>query len=80
MSSIQSTFRLEKELIARGLIPADCRLIEISMEPNSALVIRYEVFVRSDRMALFGDAIKAAAEEAITDDERNRRALAEEKA
>ena len=77
-SSIVNTRRIEKQLIDRGLLPSGCRLIEVSMKPNTALVLRYEVFVRNDQLGLFADALKAAAVEAAADDERNRRALAHE--
>lgn len=75
MKTIVNTRRIEKELMARGLLPAECRLIEIRMEPSSALVIRYEVLVSVDQFSAFADAMKAAATEAVADDERNRRAL-----
>lgn len=66
---------LEKELIARGLLPAGCRLVEVSITPSSALVIRYEVYVQASQLAEFADAMKVTADEAIADDERNRIAL-----
>ena len=77
MSYIQSTIRLQRELIARGLVPPDCRLIEVSITPAAPLVIRYEVFVRSDRLALFAEAMTAAAASAVADDEALELALQE---
>jgi hypothetical protein len=74
MASIVNTRRIEKELIARGLMPAHCRLIEVRIEPSAALVIRYEVFVQNDQLGAFADALKAAADEGAADDERNLRA------
>ena len=50
--------------MARGLLPAHCRLIEVGMTPSAALVIRYEVFVTADQLGSFADALKAAAVEA----------------
>lgn len=70
MSSVLNTLRLEKELIARGLLPDRCHLVEIRIEPNSALMIRYEVFVTADKLSLYADAMKAAAAEVIAEDER----------
>ncbi len=52
---------LEKELIARGLVPKECKLLEVRVEPNAALVVRYEAFVRPDQLDLFADAACAAA-------------------
>lgn len=75
MASIIGTRRIEKELCERGLVPEHCRLIEISMTPASALVIRYEIFVTNEQVGLVADALKAAAEGQREDDERNRRAI-----
>lgn len=81
MANIISTRRIEKELIDRGLLPAQCHLIEVRIEPNAALVIRYEVFVTNDQLGAFADALKAAAAaEAAAVDERNRRARSEKEA
>lgn len=64
--------RLTKHLISRGLLPDGCCLVEVSMTPNDALIIRYEVMVTGDKLELYADALKAAAIEAMEDDERNR--------
>ena len=77
MANIQSTARLEKELMARGLLPRDCRLVEISVTPNRPLVIRYEVFVRTDELVLFAEALTTAAAAAVADDEAHELALQE---
>jgi hypothetical protein len=77
MASIINTRRIEQELKSRGLLPARCRLIEVSMEPNAPLVIRYEVFVENDQLSLLADALKAAATETAVDDERHRLALSD---
>lgn len=69
------TKRIEKELIARGLVPDGCKLLEVRIEPNSAVIVRYEVFVSPDRLDLFADALKAAAQEALADNARNEAAL-----
>jgi hypothetical protein len=67
-----TTKRLERELLDRGLLPANCRLVEISVTPASALVIRYEVYVEADQLGRYADALKAAAVAQLDDDERNR--------
>jgi hypothetical protein len=72
MSAIVHTARLEKELIARGLVPDDCTLLEVRIEPHAGLLMRYEMFVRGDRLDLFADALKAAAQQALAEDERKR--------
>jgi hypothetical protein len=61
MTKILNTYALEKELITRGLVPDGCRLVEVSITPHSALVVRYEIFIDADRLELFADAMKAVA-------------------
>lgn len=78
MNTILSTRLLEKQLIQRGLLPARCRLVEVSITPNSPLVLRYEVFVEAEQLSAFADAMKAAADEAIESNERNRIARSQE--
>lgn len=68
MTKILNTAALEKELIARGLVPDGCRLLEVSITPNSALVIRYEVFIDADRLERFAAAMTAAAVDARAHD------------
>jgi hypothetical protein len=63
MKRILNAAALEKQLIARGLVPDGCHLLEVSITPNSALVLRYEVFIDADRLELFADAMKAVAVE-----------------
>ena len=71
MASIINTTRLSKHLAARGLVPANCRLVEVSITPSGPLVIRYEVFVGLEQMQLFAEACVAAAEDIAADDARN---------
>jgi len=72
MASLVGNRRISRHLAERGLLPAQCRLVEVSIEPTGALVIRYEVFVHSDQLGALADALKAAADEGTADDERNR--------
>jgi len=72
MASIVGNQQIAKHLADRGLLPAHCRLVEVSIEPAGALVIRYEVFVHPDQLGAFADALKAVADEGTADDERNR--------
>lgn len=72
MKTLVNSRLLEVELMRRELLPKGCRLVELSITPNSALVIRYEVFVTSEQLDQYADALKAAALLALADDERNR--------
>jgi len=50
-------------LIKHGLLPDNCRLIEVSMSPDSIPIIRYEVFVTKEQMAKFAEALREASED-----------------
>lgn len=65
-----SNRQLAAELSARGLMPANCRIIEVTLDPSGPLVIRYEVFVTSEQLAQVADAMKAVAEKARDDEGR----------
>lgn len=67
MMNVISNHRLAMELEQRGLLPKHCRLLEVSIPPGGALVLRYEVFVEPGDLAKFADALLAVA--AVTTDE-----------
>ena len=77
MSNVMGNRRIADELQKRGLVPPNCKLLEMRIEPAGALVIHYEVFVTGDRVLQFADALRAAAQAQVDDDERNRQARAE---
>lgn len=74
MQRVMNTRVLEKHLIERGLVPDGCRLVEVSITPNSLLIIRYEVFIGAERLALVADAMKAAADETLSIEPEKRKA------
>lgn len=55
---------LERALIKRGLLPPESRLLEISMAVMQPTVVRYEVFLSTEQMLMFADALHEAAREA----------------
>ena len=63
--AVISTRGLEKHLMAHGLLPAHCKLIEVSITPNSALILRYEVFIEGEQLARFAEAMTEAAAEVL---------------
>ena len=77
MGNVMGTRRIAEELQKRGLVPPNCKLLEVRIEPAGALVIHYEVFVTGGHVLEFADALRAAAQAAADDDERNRPARAE---
>lgn len=61
---IVSSHRLAEALMARGLLPEKCRLIDIVIAADGALVIRYEQFMTGERLAAYADAMREVAEAA----------------
>jgi len=53
---------ISRELVSRGLLPADCRLLEIVITVDGAAVMRYEQYVSADRLGGFADALRAVAD------------------
>jgi hypothetical protein len=52
---------LGEELTARGLVPPGCRLLELIIKPDGALLIRYEKFIGPDELSVFAEALQAVA-------------------
>lgn len=65
MNNIANPLKLERALIAQGLVPSNCRLLEVVMAPMTAAIIRFEVFVTQDDLGklaqAFADAFAAGA-------------------
>lgn len=56
-----SNRRIGKILSERGLLPPNCRLLEVRLEVDGALVIRYERFVPVSEVRVFAEALLVAA-------------------
>jgi len=52
---------LARELIARGLVPDECRLLDVVIAVSGAVVLRFETFLTAEQMLLFADAFAATA-------------------
>ena len=46
--------RLHKPLAAAGLVPSECRLMDISIGLNGGLLVRYEVFLTPEQTIALG--------------------------
>ena len=53
--------RLAVELIKRGIVPAQCRLLEVVIAVNGAAVLRFEKFIERDEMIALAEALRASA-------------------
>lgn len=61
MPTILHPSKLEAALLKRGLLPPNCRLLEVVMGVMTPVVIRYEVFLTAEDMRRFGEAYLEAA-------------------
>ena len=59
---IQSSRKLEKELIARGLVPPNCRIVDVVIGANAALTVRFECYLDDAQVQKFGEAFLASIE------------------
>jgi hypothetical protein len=50
MSALHIPAELLKVFVDEGLVPANCRSLELSIPADGALVLRYEVFVTTDQL------------------------------
>lgn len=62
MASYVHNRTLADALMKRGLIPAGCRVLDLRVEVDSVVVIRYEKLVSSEELSAFADAMKDVAE------------------
>jgi hypothetical protein len=51
---------MEKALIAHGLIPPNCRLLDVVFEVRAAPRLRYELLLDDDDLRKFADAFADA--------------------
>jgi len=47
--------RLHKPLEAAGLVPHHCRLLDLVIGTEGALIVRYEVLVTAEQLVALGD-------------------------
>jgi len=49
--------QISAALVERGLLPVNCRLLELSIGVEGATVIRYERFVTGEELGILADAL-----------------------
>jgi len=58
---IISMRNLDQELIDRGIVPKDCRKVELVFEPGSVSYMRYERYLTDETMLAVAEALTAIA-------------------
>jgi hypothetical protein len=61
--AIRISTPIVERLQADGLLPPDCRLVELVITPGSAMILRFEVLVTDERLRQLGGALLALADE-----------------
>ena len=56
---------LHKPLADAGLVPPNCRVMEISIGVEGALVVRYEVFLTAEQIVALGGVLQQVGAEVI---------------
>jgi hypothetical protein len=63
---------LHAPLQAAGLVPPNCRLMEISIGVTGAMTIRYEVYVTADELVKLGSVFQGVGDEMLKHESRDR--------
>lgn len=58
-------------LQAAGLVPANCRVLDISVGVHGALSVRYEVFLTAEELVSLGSIFQRVGESIITDEKKH---------
>ena len=57
---------LHKPLADAGLIPANCRLMEVVISATGAIVVRYETFISAEDLGKLGVVLQTASEDELS--------------
>jgi hypothetical protein len=58
---------LHAPLAAAGLVPANCRVLDISIGVSGALSVRYEVFLTAEQLVSLGSVLQVVGESIMAD-------------
>jgi hypothetical protein len=64
MTGLVTNRLLARELEQRGLLPANCRLVEIQVAVDGGIVLRYDKTITAAEFIRVADALTAVAERA----------------
>jgi hypothetical protein len=68
MKSLINVQKFHAPLQAAGLVPENCRLLEISIGVHGSLSIRYDVFLTAEQLVTLGSIFQNVGESIIADD------------
>jgi hypothetical protein len=70
MKHLIDVTRLHRPLQDAGLVPANCRLLELSVGVNGVLTLKYEVFVTAAQLIALGNVFAVVGLEIADAEER----------
>jgi hypothetical protein len=71
MTSLINVQKFHGPLQAAGLVPENCRLLEILIGVHGALSIRYDVFLTAEQLVTLGAIFHDVGESIIADDKKS---------
>ena len=67
METAVSVRRFHKPLADAGIVPENCRLLEMSIGVSGAFVVRYEVFLTAPQLVALGGIFQIVGEELMAE-------------
>jgi hypothetical protein len=68
MRSLINVQKLHAPLIAAGLVPENCRVLDISIAASGVLSLRYEVFLTAEQLVTLGSVFRVVGESIVADE------------
>lgn len=69
MRALINIQRFHQPMMEAGLVPANCKLWEISVGVTGALTVRYEVFLTAEQLVTLGGVFTTVGTDVLTADE-----------
>jgi hypothetical protein len=67
MNSLINVQKFHAPLQAAGLVPENCRVLDISIGVSGALSVRYEVFLTAEQLVTLGSIFQVVGESIVAD-------------
>lgn len=71
MKSLINVQKFHAPLEAAGLVPKNCRVLDITIGVSGALSVRYEVFLTAEQLVRLGTIFQAVGESIVADDTKS---------
>lgn len=68
MKHLINVQRFHEPLATAGLVPANCRVIDLSIGVSGALAVKYEVFLTAEQLITLGEIFRAVGQRIVDED------------